>query len=87
MQIHLEPIIGDKGQQLPCRFYDVPGIEQKKTLTDEELRDLQEIIDGKMILDVDVSGSKITLTFKRYKSKNKHEGLQTDPGSILQMAV
>lgn len=53
-RIHLEPIIGDKGQQLPCRFYDVPGIEHKKTLTDEELRDLQEIIDGKMILDVDV---------------------------------
>lgn len=53
-RIHLEPIIGDKGQQLPCRFYDVPGIEQKKTLTDEELRDLQDIIDGKMILDVDV---------------------------------
>lgn len=54
-RIHLEPMyIGDKGQQLPCRFYDVPGIEQKETLTDVELQDLQEIIDGKMILDVDV---------------------------------
>lgn len=64
LQIHLEPMyIGDKGQQLPCRFYDVPGIDQKRTLTDVELQDLQEIIDGKMILDVDVSASKITLTF------------------------
>lgn len=58
MQIHLEPIRGDKGQQLPCRFYDVPGIEQKKILEDEELQELQEIIDGKMILDVDVSTSR-----------------------------
>lgn len=71
--------IGDKKQQLPCKFYDVPGIEQKKTLTYEELQDLQEIIDGKMILDVDVSASKISLTIKRYKSNNKYEGLQTDP--------
>lgn len=63
-RIHLEPMyIGDEGQQLPCKFYDVPGIEQnKKKLNDEELQkflqqnidELQEIIDGKMILDVDV---------------------------------
>lgn len=61
-RIHLEPMyIGDEGQQLPCKFYDVPGIE-KTQLEDEELEkfvqrnidDLQGIIDGKMILDVDV---------------------------------
>lgn len=70
LQIHLEPMyIGDEGQQLPCKFYDVPGIEQnKKKLNDEELQkflqqnidELQEIIDGKMILDVDVSALNIT---------------------------
>lgn len=50
---------------------------------DEELWDLQEIIDGKMIFDVDVSGLKIILIFKCYKSKNKYEGLQIDFGLIL----
>lgn len=66
--------IGDEGQQLPCNFYDVPGIE-KTNMKGEELQkflqqnidELQEIIDGKMILDVDVSAiniTNITLTFK-----------------------
>lgn len=77
LQIHLEPMyIGDEGQQLPCKFYDVPGIE-KTQLEDEELEkfvkrnidDLQGIIDGKMILDVDVSALNITNIPLKFKLK------------------
>lgn len=94
--------IGDEGQQLPCKFYDVPGIE-KTQLEDEELEkfvqrnidDLQGIIDGKMILDVDVSALNITnipLKFKLYISKYKYKGLQifnptNDPKANTKVAV
>lgn len=60
LQIHLEPInMGDKGMQLPCQFYDMPGIDKNETIKRE---DIEKIVNGTIKLDVNVS-TKITLIF------------------------
>lgn len=50
-QIHLENMyMGDEGLRLPCKFYDMPGIDKYGTIKKE---DLDKILDGKIKLDVD----------------------------------
>lgn len=47
-QIHLQPMyMNDGDMQLPCRFYDMPGIDNKKTIRKE---DFEKILDGKIKL-------------------------------------
>lgn len=48
----MEPLhIGKNGPQLPCRFYDIPGIDDVGTIRKEEL---MKIINGKLRIDVTV---------------------------------
>lgn len=43
-QVHFEPVyMFDDGPKLPCRFYDMPGIDKDKTIKKE---DLEKIISG-----------------------------------------
>lgn len=52
LQIHLEHlIIGDNGPELPCKFYDIPGLDQVKTIRKEHL---MKIINGELKIDVQV---------------------------------
>lgn len=44
--------MSDEGPQLPCKFYDMPGIDKHGTI---KKKDLDKILDGKIKLDVDVS--------------------------------
>lgn len=45
-EIHLEPMyMGENGPQIPCRFYDMPGIDKENTIKTE---DLEKILDGKI---------------------------------------
>lgn len=43
--------IGDNGPQLPCKFYDIPGIDHVGTIKEEEL---MKIINGELRIDVTV---------------------------------
>lgn len=43
--------IGDNGPQLPCKFYDIPGIDLVGTIKEEEL---MKIINGELRIDVTV---------------------------------
>lgn len=53
LQIHLEPIIiGDSGHQLPCRFYDIPGLDDVKTLKKDRII---KMINGKLKIDLEVT--------------------------------
>lgn len=66
IQIHLENMyMGDEGLQLPCKFYDMPGIDKHGTIKKE---DLDKILDGKIKLDVDVSFN-LTLPLKTKRKK------------------
>lgn len=50
-RIHLEPLtIGDKGHQLPCRFYDIPGLDDVGTLKKDRII---MMINGKLKIDVE----------------------------------
>lgn len=52
LQIHLEPLtIGDNGHQLPCRFYDIPGLDDVETLKKDRII---KMINGKLKIDVEV---------------------------------
>lgn len=51
-RIHLEPIIiGDSGHQLPCRFYDIPGLDDVKTLKKDRII---KMINGKLKIDLEI---------------------------------
>lgn len=45
--------------QLPCQFYDMPGIDKNETITRD---DIEKIVNGTIKLDVNVS-TKITFIF------------------------
>lgn len=48
-KIHLEPIyIGGTGPQLPCNFYDVPGIDDADTISTKKI---QKVIKGEIKID------------------------------------
>lgn len=52
-QIHFEPLyIDDRGPKLPCKFYDVPGIDTEGFFGRNEL---EKILKGEIKLDVSVS--------------------------------
>lgn len=63
LQIHLVNVY--EGLLLPCKFYDMPGIDKHGTIKKE---DLDKILDGKIKLDVDVSIN-LTLTLKTKRNK------------------
>lgn len=51
-KIHLEPIyIGNSGQKLPCRFFDMPGIPEKDIIKKDELN---KIFNGEIELNDDM---------------------------------
>lgn len=51
-RIHLEPLtIGDNGHQLPCRFYDIPGLDDVETLKKDRII---KMINGKLKIDVEI---------------------------------
>lgn len=49
-RIHLEPLVLD-GRQLPCRFYDMPGLDDVKTLKKDRII---KMINGKLKIDVEI---------------------------------
>lgn len=58
--IHLEPIhIGDNGPQLPCKFYDLPGLDDVETI---RINEIKKIINGERRIDVQLKkNSKVNL--------------------------
>lgn len=43
--------MGENGPQIPCRFYDMPGIDKENTIKTE---DLEKILDGKITSGIEV---------------------------------
>lgn len=59
LQIHFEPIyMGDNGQKVPCRFFDMPGIDENDIIKEDELN---KIINGQIKLNNEVRTSLKTL--------------------------
>lgn len=51
-RIHLEALrIGKNGPQLPCKFYDLPGLDKENTI---RINEIQKIIDGELRIDVEI---------------------------------
>lgn len=51
-KIHLEPIyIGDNGQKVPCRFFDMPGIDENDIIKKDELN---KILNGEIKLNDEI---------------------------------
>lgn len=50
--------MGDDGQILPCRFFDMPGIHENESIKKDELK---KILNGEIKLNVKVSTSLKTL--------------------------
>lgn len=47
-QIHIEPVLlGEKGQKIPCRFFDMPGFVENEKINKDEL---EKIVNGELKL-------------------------------------
>lgn len=69
----MEPIhIGDNGPQLPCKFYDLPGLDDVETI---RINEIKKIINGERRIDVQVITLILlhALTFNsEHHGKNKY---------------